>query len=206
MKKTALITLLLSLIVVTGAFAAGAMTFGVDGGVAMPMGTFGDYFKMGFMGGAFGEYGINEQFAIGVGADYVKVGVKDEYKSLLEAEASDLAGEAVTVDVTESLIPITAYVKWTPPMKDSKVSPYVEVGGGYYMMKGEIKASVAGASINASDTTNKPGFFGGAGVDYKASPQVKVGVFAKYHDILTEGDSAQLFTAGVSVGFGLATK
>jgi outer membrane protein W len=205
MKKTALITLLLSLIVVTGAFAAGEMTFGVSGGAVLPTGDWADFFQMGFQGGVFGEYGINEQFAVGVGVDYAKVGVKDEYKTLLETLASDEAGTDVTVDVTESAIPITAYVKWMPPMK-GKVAPYVTVGGGYYMMKSEIKASTADLAISQSETTNKPGFFGGVGVDFKASPQVKVGVFAKMHDILTEGSSTQYFAGGVSVGFGLATK
>jgi hypothetical protein len=207
MKKIALITLLLSLIVVTGAFAAGAMTFGVNGGIAMPTGDFANFYKMGYFGGAFGEYGINEQFSIGVGAGYVKVGLKDEYKKILE----DLAIEAgapsdVSVDVKESAIPVTLYAKWTPPMKDSKVAPYVKVGGGYYMLKSEITASAGGESANVKDTFNKPGFFGGVGVDYKASPQLKIGVFGEAHDVLTEGKSSMFIIGGLSVGFGLATK
>jgi outer membrane protein W len=186
--------------------AAGGMTFGVDGGVALPTGDWADLFQMGFQGGVFGEYGINEQFAIGVGADYDKVGVKDEYITDLEDEASAELGVDVTVEVTESIIPITLYAKWMPPMKDSKVAPYVMVGGGYYMMTDKIEASVAGASISVSETVNKPGFFGGAGVDFKVNPTVKVGVFAKMHDILTEDSSTMYFNGGVSVGFGLATK
>jgi hypothetical protein len=205
MKKTALITLLLSLVVVTGAFAAGEMTFGVNGGVALPTGDFGKDFKMGFQGGVFGEYGINEQFAVGIGAGYAKVGLKDEYKKLLEDLAiSEGAPTDVTVDVKESAIPITLYAKWMPPMKDSKVAPYVKAGGGYYMMKSEITASTAGLALSRSETVNKPGFFGGVGVDFKASPQVKVGVFGEAHDILTEGKSSMYINAGVSVGFGLA--
>lgn len=205
MKKTALITLLLSLVVVTGAFAAGAMTFGVDGGVALPTGDFGDYFKMGYQGGVFGEYGFDKQFAVGIGADYDKVSVKDEYKTDLEAIAIlEGAPADVTVDVKESVIPITLYVKWMPPMKDDKVAPYITVGGGYYMMKTDVTASVSDLAVSASTTTNKPGFFGGVGVDFKASPQIKVGVFGKAHDILTEGKSSMYINAGVSVGFGLA--
>ena len=205
MKKTALITLLLSLVVFSSAFAAGGMTFGVDGGIAMPTGDFGDAYKMGFQGGVFGDYAINEQFALGVGVDYVKVGVKDEYISLLEAIYSEEVGQPVTVDITESIIPITVYGKWMPPMKGN-VAPYVVAGGGYYMMKFDAKVSVAGATGSGSETVNKPGFFGGVGVDFKANPQVKVGVFAKAHDILTEGQSSMYFNAGVSVGFGMASK
>jgi outer membrane protein W len=193
MKKTALITLLLSLIVVTGAFAAGAMTIGVNGGIAMPTGDWGDVFGMGFTGGAFGDYAINEQFSLGIAADYVSTPVKDEFK-------------VEGVDVKTSIIPVVLQAKWTPPMKDSKVAPYIMAGGGYYMLKITVAEEVGDATVSVSADANKPGFFGGAGVDFKASPQVKVGVFGKYHNILTEGSSTALITAGVSVGFGLATK
>lgn len=204
MKKTALIALLLSLVVCSSAFAAGGTTtLGVDGAVAMPTSDFGQLFKMGYQGGVFGDYGINEQFALGVGVDYVKVGVKDEYISLLEAVFTLEAGVPVTVDVTESIIPITVYGKWMPPMKGN-VAPYIMAGGGYYMMKFDAKVSAAGLAGSGSETVNKPGIFGGAGVDFKANPQVKVGVFAKFHDILVEGGGNMYFNAGVSVGFGLA--
>ena len=205
MKKTALITLLLSLVVFSSAFAAGEMTFGVAGGVAMPTGDFGDMAKMGFQAGVFGDYGINEQFALGLSVDYVKPGVKDGYIALLEYDASYLAGTPVTVEASMSIIPITVYGKWMPPMKGN-VAPYVVAGGGYYMMKFDAKVSVAGATGSGSETVNKPGFFGGVGVDFKANPQVKVGVFARAHDILIEGPSTMYFNAGVSVGFGMASK
>ena len=211
MKKTALITLLLSLVVFSSAFAAGGMTFGVDGGVAMPTGDYGKLFKMGFQGGLFGDYGINEQFALGVGVDYVKVGVKDDYikaiETLTEYEIYVATGEAVdvTAEVKTSIIPITVYAKWMPPMKGT-VAPYVQVGGGYYLMKTDVTLSALGTSASDSASESKPGFFGGEGVDFKANPQVKVGVFAKAHDILTEGQSSMYFNAGVSVGFGMASK
>ena len=70
-----------------------------------------------------------------------------------------------------------------------------------YVKAGE---KVGGVEVSVSANENKPGFFGGVGVDFKASPQVKIGVFGKYHDILTEGTSTALITAGVSVGFGMA--
>ena len=171
--------------------AAGAMTFGVDGGVAMPTGDWGDVFGMGFTGGAFGDYAINEQFAIGVAADYVNTPVK-----------SDLKVDGV--DIKTTIIPVVLQAKWTPPMKDSKVAPYIMAGGGYYMMKMTVAAEVGDVNVSVSADKNKPGFFGGAGVDFKATPQVKIGVFGKYHNILTEGSSTALITGGVSVGFGLA--
>jgi len=205
MKKTGLITLLLSLVVFSSAFAAGEMTFGVAGGVAMPTGDLGDKAKMGFQAGVFGDYRINEQAALGLSVDYVKPGVKDEYIALLENDASYLAGTPVTVEASISIILITVYEKWMPPMKGN-VAPYVVVGGGCYMMKSDVTVDPAGASGGDSATESNPGFFGGVGVDFKANPQVKVGVFARAHDIQTEGQSSMYFNAGVSVGFGMASK
>jgi opacity protein-like surface antigen len=170
---------------------AGGMTFGVDGGIAMPTGDFGTVFKMGFTGGVFGDYAINEQFALGVAADYVSPSLKDDFK-------------VEGVDIKTTIIPVVLQAKWMPPMKDSKVAPYIMAGGGFYMMQVKAAAEVLGHKVSVSANENKPGFFGGAGVDFKASPQVKVGVFGKYHDILTEGTSTAFITAGVSVGFGLS--
>ena len=197
MRKLGLVvTAIACLMVAAVSFAAdapkaGGMTFGVDGGIAMPMGDFGDEYGMGYTAGVFGDYGINEQFAIGIAADYIVPSLKDEFK---------VSG----IDIKTTIIPVVLQAKWTPPMKDSKVAPYIMAGGGIYMMQVKAGEKVGGVEVSVSANENKPGFFGGVGVDFKASPQVKLGVFGKYHDILTEGTSTALITAGVSVGFGMA--
>jgi outer membrane protein W len=90
-------------------------------------------------------------------------------------------------------------------MKDSKIAPYIVGGGGFYMMKSKFEqtGTLEGEDIGVSDeeTESKPGVFGGAGVDFKVSPKVNVGVFATMHDIFTEDTSTMYFNAGVSVGF-----
>jgi outer membrane protein W len=185
--------------------AAGAMTFGVNGGVMVPSGDFGDAAKLGFGGGVYGDYMINEQFAIGIDAGYLMADPKDDYLTLLKGAAEDLGVVDYTVDISNSIIPITAHAKWLPTMKDSKIAPYVVVGGGFYMMKAKwtTTGKLEGVDIGTSSdvTENKPGAFGGAGVDFKVNPQFKVGVFANMHDIFTEGTSTMFFTAGVNLGF-----
>ena len=195
-KLGIVVTAIACLMVAAVAFSAdapkaGGMTFGIDGGIAMPTGDWGDVFGMGYTAGVFGDYAINEQFAIGIAADYANTPVK-----------SDLKVEGV--DIKTSIIPVVLQAKWMPPFKDSKVAPYIMAGGGYYMLKVTVAEKVDDVTASVSKDVNKPGFFGGVGVDYKASPQVKIGVFGKYHDILTEGSSTALITAGVSVGFGMA--
>ncbi len=170
----------------------------------------------------FAEIAANPQFAIGVGVDYVRMGASDDYVSAievpleeyLEAELYYQTGYPYSVDVTFdskfSIIPITLYAKWTPAMQGS-VLPYIKLGGGFYRMtvKADLTIDVpeAGVSESASDSAseNKPGFFGGVGIDFKASPAVKVGVFAEMHNILTEGESLKYYNMGVSLGFGSAS-
>jgi outer membrane protein W len=167
--------------------AAGRMMFGVNGGLVVPTGDYGDLFGMGFQGGIYGDYLVTPQFALGVDAGYVNTPVKSEFK-------------VEGVDIKYSIIPIIVHAKWLPEMKGN-VAPYVVVGGGYYMMTATMAAELEGVKVSVSADENKPGFMGGAGVDFKVNPQVKLGLFANVHDILTEGTSLMYFNAGVNVGF-----
>lgn len=195
MKKIALVALLLSMVVASSAFAAGG-AFGVNGGMAKATGDIGDLLKMGFQAGAFGEYAINEQGSIGVGVDFVKLGV----------DWGELADEVEAAGIKSGLtiIPITLYSKWTPVMQSS-IAPYVVGGGGFYLVK--FKTTVDGQEVTELGySENKPGFFLGAGVDYKVNPSIKIGVFGKFHDILTEGESTMFFHGGLNASFGVASK
>jgi hypothetical protein len=219
MKKAAWIMLLLGMVVFSNTSAAGEMTFGVNGGLASPTGDFGDLYKAGFQAGVFSDYVINEQFALGVGIDYVSMGASDDYvasaeqyaesytRALLYYETGDYYAVDATYENKFSIIPITVHAKWMPPMQGS-VAPYIQVGGGFYMMTFkedltiEVPALGYDESDSNSDNESKPGMFIGVGVDFKASPAVKVGVFANMHNIFTEGESLRYFNLGVGLSFG----
>ena len=190
MKKTALITLLLSLVVFSSAFAAGG-AFGVNGGLAKVTGDMGEGLGMGFQAGAFGEYAINEQGALGISVDYVKVGLEEDLPEGAE--------------FSFSIIPITVYSKWMPTMAGS-VSPYLMGGGGLYMMSVELTYDDVDLLDGYDTTESKPGIFIGGGVDFKVNPTVKVGAFAKFHDIFTEDEATMYFHGGISASFGAASK
>lgn len=205
MKKVALFALLLSMGAVSSALAAGG-AFGVSGGMAKGTGDLGEATRMGFQAGAFGEYAINEQFAVGVGADYLKMNASDDYKTALGEAASDLAGVPVTADdVSFAIIPITAYGRWMPAMQGS-VAPYVLAGGGLYVYMPDATLSAGGIEVSGAETIRKPGFFAGAGVDYKVNPSIRIGVFGKFHDIFTEGSSTMFFHGGLNASFGVASR
>ncbi len=182
--------LLACLLVVPMADAAkGDFTFGLQGGLSVPTGDYGKDTKSGFVGGVYGDYMVHEMFAVGVDASYNKHDGKD-----LPAG----------VEATNTIMQFGAHGKWMPQMQDSPVSPFVQVGGGFYNSKAEVTVG----SVSADATVNKFGFNLGAGLDYKATPQVNVGVFGNYHnvmdaweDVAGEKKSATYFTAGVRVTF-----
>jgi len=186
MKKTALITLLLSTVVFSSAFAADG-AFGINGGLAKITGDMGHGLSMGFQAGVFGEFALNEQSAMGIGVDYVRVGMGD-----LPAGA----------DFSFSIIPITVYSKWIRTT-DGSASPYLMVGGGLYIVSADF-SDVIDFAVGASE--NKPGVFIGGGVDFMVNPTVKAGAFAKFHDVLTEDKATMYFHGGVSASFGMASR
>jgi hypothetical protein len=193
----------------------GKLAWGIHGGLASPTGGFGDRYKMGFQGGVFADYAANEQLAMGVDLEYVRVHASDEFIRSTEGLAEDLAqrsGHTVnaTFDSRFSIVPITLHAKWMPPM-EGFAAPYVQVGGGYYVMTVDLDATTeesdSGRRVSESESVNvtKPGVFGGVGVDFKASPQLTVGVFAKMHNIFDEGESIRYYNLGVSLGFRAVT-
>ena len=211
MKKTAWIALLLSIIVASSASAGGG-ALGVNGGMAKGAGDFADATRVGFQAGVFGEYAIHERFAIGVGVDYLKMNASDDYETALGKElgvgfVGSLDGVPVFTpmivdDASFTILPVTVYGKWMPAMQGS-VAPYVQAGGGLYVFMPDATIHVGSMESSGSETIRKPGFFGGAGVDFEVNPRIKIGVFGKFHDILTGGSSTLFVHAGVNASFGL---
>jgi opacity protein-like surface antigen len=175
--------------------AKGDFTFGLDGGMGIPTGDFGDAFNAGVLGGVFGDYQIHEMIAVGVDGSYSQYKGKD-----LPADITDLKA---------TLIQGGAHVKVMPQMKDMKVLPYLQVGAGIYNVKGEQTSTNADAS--GSETKSKFGFYVGVGADYQVNPQIGVGLFGAYHDVpdafdFGNGDTAttkaaNMISVGVKVTF-----
>jgi hypothetical protein len=202
MKKISLLTVLLGLVAFSSAFADREGTVGVSGGAVSSVrltsaGDDPDAFKTGYQAGAFGEHWINERFALGLGVDHVDLRVTD---------ADTRRAHVVTRLVTRLALYAKVYAKNTPLMKTRKTVPYVVVGGGVYVMRRETEPNGSPPSLFTTVQEGKPGFCGGAGVDYEAGPQVTVGAFATMHGILAAEDYAPgatlYFSGGLSVGFG----
>jgi len=167
----------LSLMAIPAVAAKGEFTFGPFGGMSIPTGDFGKVAKAGFMGGVFGDYQVHEMFAVGIDAAYNQVKAKD---------SAD--------DTKTTLIQVGGHVKFIPQMKDTKVLPYLQVGGGLYNFK----------TTSPDTSLNKFGYNVGAGADYKVNPQVAVGVFGAFHSVLsafeTEGSTTKKAANYIAVG------
>jgi hypothetical protein len=181
------------------------ITSGVDGGVAGPTGDLGMTYKQGFQAGVFNDHAFARQFAVGVGFDYVSMGGPSSTDEI----ATSLGNATMKSTLKMSIASIGGYAKWMPRMK-GPASPYAQLGGGYYSMTTTTDLTVETQDSKSSQSESRssfwPGVFGGVGVDFKASPTIKVGAFAKFHNILSHGESLRYYNMGISAGFGLARK
>jgi outer membrane protein W len=160
-------------------FTANAqMKIGVGGGIGLPMGDFGDVFKMGFGGGVSGKYMLNDNLALGVGIGYMTFSAKDEFGGS---------------DYKYSVIPITASVAYYFATEGFK--PYVGADFGMYM--GKVKTPVGDAS--GSDL----GFAPTVGFEYDLSESMALDVNAKYNYIMSEGSATTILGVNVGLVFAL---
>ena len=201
----------LSLMAIPAMAAKGDMTFGLGGGVVVPTGDFGEKFKLGYGGGVFGDYMVTEQFAVGADIGFCQNKIKAAHWQKWIDGYNAAATDKASVEETSTIMPFGVHGKWLPPMQDSKFTPFVQLGVGFYRVQDKAEVTAADATIarawdlvSFDETENKIGINGGAGVDYAVSPAFKVGIFATMHDIMTKGKATQLFSAGVNLTFSTA--
>jgi hypothetical protein len=174
------------------AFAAkGDMAFGVNGGLAMPMGQLADEdyanMKLGYDGGLFFDYMLTKEIALGVDGSYAMSTNKDD---------SDIKGKTMEFGV---------HGKYFVPT-GGQFLPYLSLGAGMYNRKAEF--SDGAISVDVSD--NVVGMNFGVGAEYMMTPMVGLGVNGTYHytfgefspEDLTEGlDDWTYITLNAAVTF-----
>ena len=187
--------MLLAAVVLTSAsaaYASGTMTFGVGGGVTMPMGDFSDFTKLGFNGGVYGDYWLKDNYAFGVDITGNFLSAKDDYKTALSTPAYP------DPSFKETLISFGVHGKWVAAMKDASVSPWVTYGVAMYNLKAKLEDA---GPANGDVSDNKFGFNGGGGLDFKGNASMKPGVDVKYNYVMTDNKATSYLTAGVHVTF-----
>ncbi|MCX6232369.1 MAG: outer membrane beta-barrel protein [Bacteroidetes bacterium] len=140
-------TIVLAIVLIAGftSKSSAQISIGAKAGIALPMGTFGDGYKMGFGGAALGEYSLNENMSIGLSIGYYSFSGKDFFDG-----------------ISLSIIPIVADFKYY--FADKGFMPYVGAGLGMYMSStSDYSKTVYGVTITVP---------GGSSSDFGFSPKV----------------------------------
>lgn len=178
MKRMVLGVLAAVCLVGAGSLSAQNITFGVAGGLLMPMGDYNTADKPGFIVGA----GVR----IPVGTAPVAVRLEGTYS---QTSHDGIDGKSKIIGGMASLV--YAF------QGAGSVTPYVLGGVGFY----NLKVTVPSASFDTS--TSKIGFGGGAGLRF---PMGGAALFveARYMNIATSGGATTYvpIIAGVSFGGG----
>jgi hypothetical protein len=166
------------------AHAQTPVSFGVGGGVSLPLGNFSDASKLGFQGTALVQF-APANLPVGFRVD----GTYQQNKF------SDLQASLPSGDGKFQTIFGTADVVYTfKTAETSKIHPYLIAGGGVYNFKTKLDAGGSG-----SDT--KFGANGGAGFDM-AVGSAKVFLEGRFHNIFISGNNVNFIPITVGVKFG----
>jgi len=174
------------------AFAAGMAKaetnwVGLNGGLAVPTGDFGDVVDMGWNVGASGTWMFAPTWGVGVDLGYFGWNGKD-----LPAG----------VDLTANALQATAHFKYVIP-SEGNIKPWLKGGLGMYNISGKLEGAGPGFDFDESEANF--GFNVGGGVDLMASPTMSYGLGATYHSV-AEGDTfdkTDFFTINLNIMFGM---
>jgi hypothetical protein len=165
------------------AHAQTPVTFGVGGGVSLPLGDFSDAAKLGFQGTALVEFApANLPVGFRVDGSYIRNNFSDD-------AAAD--GHFQTIDGTANVV----YTFKTAP--ESRFHPYLIAGGGVYNLKADV------TDVGSSSST-KFGANAGAGFNIAAGSAM-VFVEGRFHNIFQsddDGGNVNFIPITVGVKFG----
>ncbi len=166
----------LVLLAVAAMPAQAQVSFGVGGGLLMPMGDYGTLDKMGFIGG------VGVLFPLGTAP--VSVRVEGTYS---QTSHDGIDGKTKIMGGMASLVYLFQV--------GGSVTPYVLAGVGYY----NGKVTVPSLNIDASES--KVGFGGGGGIRF---PMGSAALFveARYINIATSGSATTFLPIIAGVSFG----
>jgi len=185
MKK--LMMLMLAVILMAGfsSQSFGQIKIGANAGIGLPMGDFGDGYKMGFGGSVEGKYFLNDNLAIGATFGFYSFKMKDDLLTYEKSESS--------ADATFTIMPILATVDYYFATEGFK--PYVGAGVGLYSWKSKVSVPYFGdVEVTGSDLGIAPT----VGFCYGLSEKIDLNVNAKYNMIFTEGSSTTFL--GINAG------
>ena len=182
MKKFAYLFVAVTVLTLAGGCAAYSqqMSLGINGEVALPMGTFSDVAGVGFGGTALFGYQIDPNLTLTGRVGYLTFSEKE------------------TDWPTWSAIPILVGARYYfMPEGDMRVYGAAELG----LYSVTLKATVLGLDISTSESDF--GFAPTLGAQFKVGDNMNLDAHLNYSYISTEGDAINWIGLGVGLEFGL---
>jgi opacity protein-like surface antigen len=170
-----------------------------------PVGAFSEGAKSGVMAGMSAGYRVTRWLATGVAFNYFRSPGKRGGKDVDYIDPGTgkrvLSTLAENWTVTELGLYAKAFV-----LERGRFAPYVRAGAGTYSIRYALDVSAASASttLAGAESASKFGVSGGAGLRYRVFGGTSLGIEAVYHRILARDIEVNLWTTGVTVGFGPA--
>jgi Outer membrane protein beta-barrel domain len=188
MRKITFLAVLSAALLAASSVQAKDITFGLNAGIGIPVGDFGDEFGVGFAGGVYADYWTKPSTAFGVDILGNFHGGKDSF--------TDPAFPGVSFDSNVSIYEFGVHGLWAPPAQ-GKTQPWLKYGLGLY----NSKLTVEGGGIKEDTSDSNFGLNGGGGIDLKSNPSMHIGIGGIYHYVFTEDTATQYVNLSLYLTF-----
>jgi opacity protein-like surface antigen len=181
-----LLVLLVAFLVAGFTNAQSKMALGLNGGIALPLGDFGDNYDMGFGGNAIFVYHTNSNSDVTFTAGYLTWSGKDAYDGL-----------------NFSSIPVMVGGKYL--FGKDKLRGYINGELGAHFVTVDVPSyELFGETFGGgSESKTYFGWGAGAGLLYQIGKNIDLDLGAKYNMILSENNSSDYVSIMVGLLFGL---
>ena len=157
---------------------SGNWTFGIQGGMSKPTGDYGNLANSGWNFGGQADYWMNPQWAFGGDVAYHANTAADAVNAALVADP--LFGPGT--EMKFNTIQYGVHTTYMFPVQSGSTFPYLQGGMGGY----NVKSTISGGLLPSDVSQSKLGFNMGAGIDFRATPVVNLGINGTYHYITAD--------------------
>jgi hypothetical protein len=168
-----------------------------------PSGAFSKVARSGSVAGLSAGYRVTPWLATGVDLTYFRaLGVHDGEQFDYREPST---GRITTITLAEnwSITELGLYAK-AFVFEQGRLAPYLRSGAGTYSVRygQDVSTSSAGTTVGGVEQGSKFGLSAGVGFRYRVVGGTSLGLESLYHRILARHTDVNLWTAGLTVGFG----
>ena len=176
---------------------SGNWTFGIQGGMSKPTGDFGNVASSGWNFGGQADYWMNSVWGFGGDVAYHANNAADDVNAALVADPFFGPGTQMKF----STLQFGVHTTYMIPTQGGTTFPYLQAGMGSY----NVKTTIDGGLLPGDISQSKFGLNMGAGVDFRATPAMNLGVNGTYHYISADPSALNWFGVEGRVTFKVPT-